>query len=270
MGDAIDRPPTSPASIPWAHAAPKLQYMPLRSRRRKRIVRAGLIALTLIVSVWAARHWGPPHLKQLKLLARQRHLMNYSPPGTQIIYALNDPATEAVVAGRADYQIVMSRGYTEITCLQSEEWADLTAVDWWRPSQPKTMMCPFAFLHERRTPSGRVILVNVVICITPRLGGCQLLAAGECMTPASSQPGSFGVPLMLGTTGLDVQTSSPVSRLRVYAGQPDPNDPTHFTIEYEWNEGSASPWKRGTIDGWARDSGDVKLQVRDGALTGRP
>ena len=39
------------------------------------------------------------------------------------------------------------------------------------------------------------------------------------------------------------------NRLRVYAGQADPNDPSHFTIAYDLDG------RAGTIDGWLRDEG---------------
>jgi hypothetical protein len=46
--------------------------------------------------------------------------------------------------------------------------------------------------------------------------------------------------------------------LRLYAGQPDPVDSSHFTIPYETTSG------RGTIDGWLQADDTVKMQVRDG------
>ncbi|HEX8912181.1 MAG TPA: hypothetical protein VF796_07455 [Humisphaera sp.] len=49
--------------------------------------------------------------------------------------------------------------------------------------------------------------------------------------------------------------------LRLFAGQPDPADPAHFTIAYE-ADGLA-----GVIDGWLRNRGsrdEVELSVRQG------
>ena len=47
-------------------------------------------------------------------------------------------------------------------------------------------------------------------------------------------------------------------RRRFFAGQPDPNDASHFSIDYEV-EG-----EKGTIDGWLQDNDTVKMEVRDG------
>jgi hypothetical protein len=46
--------------------------------------------------------------------------------------------------------------------------------------------------------------------------------------------------------------------LRVFAGQPDPNDPAHFTVPYQLNG------RPGVIDGFVRTNGRVMLQPRDG------
>lgn len=43
---------------------------------------------------------------------------------------------------------------------------------------------------------------------------------------------------------------------RFFAGQPDPNDESHFTIDYEVDG------IRNTIDGWLLDDDTVKLEPR--------
>jgi hypothetical protein len=48
------------------------------------------------------------------------------------------------------------------------------------------------------------------------------------------------------------------SLLRILAGQPDPNDPTHFTIPYVLDG------KPGVIDGFLRANGRVMLEPREG------
>ncbi len=46
--------------------------------------------------------------------------------------------------------------------------------------------------------------------------------------------------------------------LRLFAGQPDPDDPTHFTITWEL---PGEPDGRGILDGWVRE-GSVRLEKR--------
>jgi hypothetical protein len=55
--------------------------------------------------------------------------------------------------------------------------------------------------------------------------------------------------------------SVPIGSLRFFAGQPEPDDESHFTIRYETTEGS------GTIDGWLMPDDSVKFQIRDGPAT---
>jgi len=54
----------------------------------------------------------------------------------------------------------------------------------------------------------------------------------------------------------------PVNRFRFYAGQPNPADPSHFTITYEL-DGAKS-----TIDGRLKDDGTVELKPLTGTVTG--
>ena len=80
-------------------------------------------------------------------------------------------------------------------------------------------------------------------------------------TPATSNPASRITfqsfpPLHVRLTMTD--------RLRLFAGQPDPNDPSHFTIGYELND------VPGTIDGWLQDDDRLKFEYRDGPATTRP
>ena len=50
--------------------------------------------------------------------------------------------------------------------------------------------------------------------------------------------------------------------LRLHAGQIDPRDPSHFTIDY------VLPNQRGTIDGWLLDDDRLRFEPREGALIG--
>ena len=50
---------------------------------------------------------------------------------------------------------------------------------------------------------------------------------------------------------------------RFYAGQPDPNNASHFTIDYELDG------KRATIDGWLRANDVVELVPREGVIVDR-
>jgi hypothetical protein len=63
-------------------------------------------------------------------------------------------------------------------------------------------------------------------------------------------PASPGEP---GTLRVDYR-----DQLRVFAGQPDPADPSHFTIAYDLDG------RPGIIDGWLKPDGSVQLEPRVG------
>lgn len=80
---------------------------------------------------------------------------------------------------------------------------------------------------------------------------------------------ALAVPIQSSPTGgLMMQYRQPANSMakgiprgqvfRLFYGQQDGSDPSHFTIRYEWN-GVA-----GTIDGWLRVDDNVELRVRDG------
>jgi len=77
--------------------------------------------------------------------------------------------------------------------------------------------------------------------------------------PVPDKPVDASAELVSGPTTQDTQVPIDYgNRLRVYAGQADPADASHFTIAYQLDG------KAGTIDGWAKDAG-VVLRPREGA-----
>jgi hypothetical protein len=120
------------------------------------------------------------------------------------------------------------------------------------------------FLHERRTPDGERRLVIVTV----RFGAMVAIGAGERigLTAAVIHPGAlFSAPVVSRHSAGECYPFSrgrgsdlTPRRLRLYAGQPDPSDPSHFTIGYDIN-GEA-----GTIDGWLENHDTVRFAVRDG------
>jgi hypothetical protein len=57
--------------------------------------------------------------------------------------------------------------------------------------------------------------------------------------------------------------TSSINPVRLYAGQADPTDPSHFTIEYA-TEKVAGVWDHGVVDGWLRDNDTLALKFRPG------
>ena len=63
-------------------------------------------------------------------------------------------------------------------------------------------------------------------------------------------------PLVITTFPTAELTEPPQGALRVFAGQPDPADPSHFTIDYESDAG------RHTMDGWLQPNDKVTFKIR--------
>jgi hypothetical protein len=108
-----------------------------------------------------------------------------------------------------------------------------------------------AFLHERASPDGGRRLVAVDLFGGGAGGSISLLAT--VIEPAA------GAGAIATITRGDGQTIAlaPGDKLRVFAGQPDPNDASHFTIDYDLNG------VRHTLDGWVVDDSEIKIESRD-------
>ena len=145
----------------------------------------------------------------------------------------------------------------------SNGWAVWTPEPWtkfclhWSGSAPMT--AGTLFLHERKTRTGASRLVAVdVVGFTGR-GTVQVqswvFAPPVSIAPARCKLAVFGV---LGMPG-------DAMNLRIYAGEPDAEDSSHFVMKYEAGA------KSGLIDGWLRDDETVVLELRDdAAATTRP
>jgi hypothetical protein len=161
---------------------------------------------------------------------------------------------------------------------------------------PNSQSLPLLFLHERTTPGGVKHVVVVYLSSSTQFTAMREAGggAGEVSQVVTTQSKSrellatafpagaggpraarsefmrAGVPLVLPDTAeREVQRINggpgrgkpePVDYgnvLRIFAGQPDPNDPTHFTIDYQLDG------RDGVIDGWLKDDA-VELRPREG------
>jgi hypothetical protein len=151
------------------------------------------------------------------------------------------------------------------------------------------------FLHERATPGGVRSIVVVRLRLSTSFGRQagsaeyvrftqrkerQLegnwwpIGTGGPTVDARGKGRTIGLSLWLpdqreSRVVAEVKANVPIetppaidygNKLRVYAGQPDPADASHFTIDYEIDG------RRGVIDGWLRDQG-LELRPREGAFT---
>jgi hypothetical protein len=151
---------------------------------------------------------------------------------------------------------------------------------------------PLLFLHERTTPTGETYLVTVhlhsrstftrtaqrdrgpgevfrfyqskqrtiIASCSPVGGGSSQYLPPELNLSLPDQPNRVVATLEEGQA-LDAPPAIDYGNvLRIYAGQPDPEDASHFTIAYVLDG------RPGTIDGWVRNNG-LELRPREGTRT---
>jgi hypothetical protein len=137
------------------------------------------------------------------------------------------------------------------------------AVPWQNFYQNYTGSLPVSvgtlFLHERTSRGGNRRLVAVdVVGAEPHLG--RVHANMRVFSP----PVGIAWPKQRTTSIATLPLATNDGLFKIFAGQPDPNDPSHFTIVYEGGN------HRGVIDGWLQDGDNVLLELRRESVTTRP
>jgi hypothetical protein len=109
------------------------------------------------------------------------------------------------------------------------------------------------FLGELRTPAGKRRLVGVDITGWFRGGKSPILSTHVRIfepTPAVQ------LPPQTGQATFNLALGDREGALRLFAGQRDPKDPSHFTIAY------TIAGQPGLVDGWLKEDGTVLLEPR--------
>lgn len=252
-----------------------------------------MAAAVLVVVGLAGWQWGPAGYRHAEMLYWQRQCMAYARPPDFVV--LDDDPARAAALLAADPQY--RRGDQTMTpepglngpFLLAEYRPD--AIARFLPNEASGV----AFMHARRSPGGqeRLVIVSCGWAWAYYCGYSLGIDAGTVVVPGSwrsnptvadrkGQVGSVSAePNWRWTVGHDGGPREFRAGFRVFAGQPDPADPSHFTIAYErrkltleevelgvirWVDEDTARWERGTIDGWLRDDDTVEMRVRDGPL----
>ena len=182
-------------------APPQLDYARPRPRLSRRTIR-WLIAIAIAIAVAAAipvYHYGPPLTRNIILRRHYARCAAYTAPPDRVI-------EQAVPFALA----------------KPKQWIDFAAAYNMNLDSGRSTL----FLHERTTPGGvrRLVLLET----DPRPKGDTALritlVAPIPFSAARSYPG-------WSTRSRSLAAS--LENFRFYAGQPDPNDPSRFTIDVE-------------------------------------
>jgi hypothetical protein len=196
-------------------SAPQLDYAPapsvVRSRWFRRIVLISVL-LAIVIGSWK---YGGPILSQVRVLWWQRTCMTYAQPADRVVYTdTSDEAAKLQKSG--EYLRFYSGGPAFLRDLPA--YQGLSAEVGYAAGSGGAI----AFMHERTDEKARRRMVVVYV------DQAALLKA-TVYVPATATSRAKWVP----ARNLRDFSSGLLAGRRIFAGQPDPNDPSAFTIRYD-------------------------------------
>ncbi len=223
-----------------APALNPLAYSPAPPKFRRRLVRLLLIIFFIVGSVLIWR-WNKPLIAHTRLIFWQRSSAKCMFP-TDAVLASDEFPSKSVAAPIPSFWTSYEAQCTSPTPLRAVS-----------PRFSNTLL----FLHERRSPAGHTRIVGVR-CYLTYLSSASVI---QSLEPIVVEPISwFSLSSRPVIHAGGYPGGYPVDAIvRVYAGQPDPTDASHFTI------GNTVDGRPGLVDGWLTDNDTLKLKVRSGS-----
>jgi hypothetical protein len=183
--------------------------------------------------------------------------MENDAPGPEVVAYEDDPVRAAPLVWTRDYSTFSRvQDGRNVVGRSSLAWSNVRQFwGWW----PVTQGDPILFMHERRTAGGRRRVV--VVHAAHRLPGPSTWVDVSALTFAtgasSSPPGPARREFPRISHIAEVRRTTG-NGLRIWAGQADAGDESHFTIAYEIH---GVP---GVLEGWLKDAadGDVSVELR--------
>jgi hypothetical protein len=248
-----------------------LSYAP-RSRRGGIWARQLAVVIALLAIVAAGWLCGPRVWRLAQIWYWQRQCMNFDPPAGTVAYESLPPGSAWPAIGPQyvrgdDPAIKILRGPMSVAMLRQsgptpvEVWLapkcwlrfmQVSRSNTWSPEPEASIL----FCHQRISPAGHVRLV----VIQAPYDDIGQVFADSMPVYAYSPVNWHGTEDTLNQYyGASFSGQAILPPNRFFAGHPDPADASHFTIEYEWPDGTP-----GIIDGYLRSDDSVKLIVRPG------
>ena len=212
--------------------APQLDYAPPTGRRwlRRALILVAVVAVTAV-----AVRWGPAFKEHAGVLLDQRRCLSHRVPVDQVVY--NTPLGQDGLRGN------VKASYTP-TC--------------WTRFKAKPGPAAVLFLHGLKSPSGksRIVCIEAEPTYIGAFAGPTLRAVWTCRV---LEPRFFGRPkdFPISPNAEDFITEGFLGNIdRVFAGQPDPTDSSHFVIQFERRG------ERHKVEGWLQDDDTVRFRLR--------
>jgi hypothetical protein len=264
---------------------PQLDYAPPLSLvtriGRRRLIWVGVVIAVVI----AINNWGYPLMQRVKRWHAERAYhrlqktcMAYAAPADRVVYEEDPAEAEALLKLGPQYTPIFSIPSSAIVCPTLQPPVRFTEALWTSYSAGVTPTAPaaqgVAFMGERTTKAGerRLVCVGIAMELRPEATASRYgmnrwlqawsfeigsLASADQTAPMGQMVIDSGAPRPPGETdplaGDLRKPYNPPFPLRLYAGQPDPNDASRFTIPY------ALVGHRGVITGTLNDDGSILL-----------
>jgi len=245
----------------------QLHYEVNLRRFPRRLVK-WMLAVLVLASVYAAWTFGPRALRHGRYLAAQRAMLRHTLAHDMLVFDMERFATELLKNEK------LYRPWPE---LQSGRHAYAPAAFYYPFKLDPYLPTPrgidgVLFMHRIENPAGddRLVIAWISVRNMNTALTTDISISAAAYEPAKLKP-STTLTLVPGSKAQLFHTTY-WPPLRLWAGQPDPHDPTHFTIPYSLAVGSeGNEWRR-TIDGWLRGPDQdhptehIVLDARDGPL----
>jgi hypothetical protein len=254
-------------TMPSTHLTPSagpLDYAP--APRKRRWVYRVMVASLLLGLALVAWRWGPSWWRRAEILYWQDQCLQFSLSPDAVVYEEDPTEAGALLAGNPKYHTYpLQRRSSPQAAPSLATAAALDVSDWDRLTSmlpgfhPSLLKPAIIFLHERISPAGHRRLVCVRYGPSGDTFSAQFIQSLNCDT-FTVTPGTWRQPPIYTPQGwaYDVLTVWPRKPplVRVFAGQPDPADPAHFTIRYRiWGQ-------EDVLDGRLLDNDRVTLTFR--------
>jgi hypothetical protein len=224
-----------------------LDYAKGRSRWRKWVGR-GIVLLMILGVVFAGWHWRRNISQHVMTWYWQEKCADFSMPPREIVLEMDPAGASALLIFRPGEYLTFSSGAGRHIRPIDEFWVNCTGVT--------SKSSPGVFAHERTSRGSgggkkRIVFVNIVSVYGRPILSFDVLRPGHLARLAEgSHSGANGADIGNGYLYATDQ------KLRVYAGQADMLDLSHFTFDYEqWGQ-------RDTMDGWLEADDSITLKPR--------
>ena len=245
---------------PGTHLTPSstLAYAPSQTISFWRRLRRALGICLLITVALVGWKWGLLAWNRALVVYHQHQCLSYTAPADQVVFD-TDPGRIAKLASDSNY--IVAGGMASRRRLTN--WDSYLARFRSLMGLARPANNPILFMHERKSPNGTVRLV--VVERTAGLSEPAYFILGFDVDGLAIEPGTITRPPHWQPFGWDIDViynPGPHRDIRIYAGQVDPADASHFTIRYE------SGGKTNIADGNLGDDGEVHLAARPLPVSG--